>query len=147
MATRSCILAWEILWTEEPGGLRSMGLQRIGRNLATKQEQIDFLESTNSCSVHPATFHMACGIFVPWPGIKTSPPALEVQNFNHWTTREVPRLPNLFTFCPICYIIFSLFFSLSRQIAFFPESLKTKLTSCLFYNYFIMFPTNGDHSI
>ena len=27
MATRSSILAWEIPWTEEPGGLQSMGLQ------------------------------------------------------------------------------------------------------------------------
>ena len=27
MATHSSILAWEILWTEEPGGLESMGLQ------------------------------------------------------------------------------------------------------------------------
>ena len=29
MATHSSILAWEILWTEEPGGLQSMGLQRV----------------------------------------------------------------------------------------------------------------------
>ena len=27
MATQSSILAWEILWTEEPGGLQSMGSQ------------------------------------------------------------------------------------------------------------------------
>ena len=32
MATRSSILAWEIPWTEEPGGLQSMGLQRFERN-------------------------------------------------------------------------------------------------------------------
>ena len=30
MATHSCILAWEILWIEEPGGPQSMGLQRVG---------------------------------------------------------------------------------------------------------------------
>ena len=29
MATHSCILAWRIPWTEEPGGLESMGVQRI----------------------------------------------------------------------------------------------------------------------
>ena len=29
-ATHSSILAWKIPWTEEPGGLQSMGLQRIG---------------------------------------------------------------------------------------------------------------------
>ena len=30
MATHSIILAWEIPWTEEPGGLQSMGLQKSG---------------------------------------------------------------------------------------------------------------------
>ena len=29
MATHSSILAWEILWKEEPGGLQSMGSQRV----------------------------------------------------------------------------------------------------------------------
>ena len=32
MATRSSILAWRIPWTEEPGGLQSMGSQRVGHN-------------------------------------------------------------------------------------------------------------------
>ena len=32
MATHSSILAWRIPWTEEPGRLQSMGLQRIGHN-------------------------------------------------------------------------------------------------------------------
>ena len=32
MATHSSILAWRIPWTEEPGGLQSMGLQRNGHN-------------------------------------------------------------------------------------------------------------------
>ena len=32
MATHSSILAWEIPWTEEPGGLQSMGLQRVGHH-------------------------------------------------------------------------------------------------------------------
>ena len=30
MATRSSILAWRIPWTEKPGGLQSMGSQRVG---------------------------------------------------------------------------------------------------------------------
>ena len=37
IATHSCILAWEIPWTEEPGGLQSMGSQRVGHNLVSKQ--------------------------------------------------------------------------------------------------------------
>ena len=32
MATCSGILAWKIPWTEEPGGLQSMGLQRVGHD-------------------------------------------------------------------------------------------------------------------
>ena len=28
-STHSCILAWEIPWTEEPGGLQSMGLEKV----------------------------------------------------------------------------------------------------------------------
>ena len=30
MATHSSILAWRIPWTEEPGGLQSMGSQKVG---------------------------------------------------------------------------------------------------------------------
>ena len=32
MVTHSSILAWRISWTEELGGLQSMGLQRVGHN-------------------------------------------------------------------------------------------------------------------
>ena len=38
IATHSSILAWEIPWIEEPGGLQSMGCKRVGHNLATKQQ-------------------------------------------------------------------------------------------------------------
>ena len=36
MAIHSSIPAWEIPWTEEPGGLHFMGLQRITYDLATE---------------------------------------------------------------------------------------------------------------
>ena len=36
MATHSSILTWEIPWREEPGGLQSMGSQRVGHDLATQ---------------------------------------------------------------------------------------------------------------
>ena len=39
MATHSRMLAWEIPWTQEPSGLQFMGLQRVGHDLATKQQQ------------------------------------------------------------------------------------------------------------
>ena len=37
MAIHSSILAWGIPWTEKPSRLQSMGSQRVGHNLATKQ--------------------------------------------------------------------------------------------------------------
>ena len=40
MTTHSNILAWEIPWTEEPGGLQSMGLQQSWTRFMTKQQYI-----------------------------------------------------------------------------------------------------------
>ena len=39
MATHPSILAWEIPWTEEPGGLQFMGSQRVRHDLMSKQQQ------------------------------------------------------------------------------------------------------------
>ena len=47
MATLSSVLAWEIPWTEEPGGLQSIGLQRVRHDLATTQQQL--------CSKHQSS--------------------------------------------------------------------------------------------
>ena len=38
MATHSSILAWEIPWTEEPGGLQSLGSQRVRHDLVAEDE-------------------------------------------------------------------------------------------------------------
>jgi len=38
MATGSSILAWKFSWTEEAGGLQSMGSQRVGHDLVTKEQ-------------------------------------------------------------------------------------------------------------
>ena len=39
MATHSSVIAWEIPWIEEPGGLQSMGLQRVKHDWVTEQQQ------------------------------------------------------------------------------------------------------------
>ena len=39
MATHSSILGWENTWAEEPGGLQSMGSQRVRYSWVTKQQQ------------------------------------------------------------------------------------------------------------
>ena len=45
MATHSRILAGRIPWTEEPGGLQSMGLQRVGHDSVTKQQNYNISNS------------------------------------------------------------------------------------------------------
>ena len=67
MATTPVFLPGESPWTEEPGGLQSMGSQRVGHDWATRHST------------------------VPWQGIKPAFPTLEVQSLNQWTTREVPK--------------------------------------------------------
>ena len=39
IATHSGILAWKIPWTEEPGRLQSVGSQRVGHDLVSKQQR------------------------------------------------------------------------------------------------------------
>ena len=45
MATHSRILAWKMPWTEEPGGLQSMGWQRVKLNLAAKRQQEQMMQA------------------------------------------------------------------------------------------------------
>ena len=43
MATRSSTLTWEISWTEEPGRILFMGLQRVRQNLATTANLLPYI--------------------------------------------------------------------------------------------------------
>ena len=54
MATHSSTLAWKIPWTEEPGGLQSMGLQVVGHDWATSHilSQSDFLRLSTYLDLH-----------------------------------------------------------------------------------------------
>ena len=54
MVTHSSILAWRILWTEEPGRLESIGSQRAGHNWATFTHKL-----------------LIVSIFQPWEGTNT----------------------------------------------------------------------------
>ena len=57
MVTHSSILAWEMPWTEVPGGLQSMGSQRVRHSLATEQQiQKKLQEQHTQPSVPSAIF-------------------------------------------------------------------------------------------
>ena len=55
MATHPSTLAWEIPWTEEPGGLQSVGSKRVRHDLVTKQQQI--------METHPKVGRLQTNIF------------------------------------------------------------------------------------
>ena len=59
MATHSSILAWVISQTEEPGGLQSMVLRRVGLDLSTKQQQQQKYAWPNISKGHFVTLLMA----------------------------------------------------------------------------------------
>ena len=78
MTTHPSILAWEIPWTEEPGGLQSMGSQRIEHDLATKQQQgkhEEYSEETKSsqscCSLSRIWKREELGKGKDWPVVTT----------------------------------------------------------------------------
>ena len=66
IATHSSILAWEISRAEEPGGLQSMGLQRVRHNLATREKLIEKVQHIRTteylCFVvyQALSFHSLC---------------------------------------------------------------------------------------
>ena len=72
MATQSCILAWRIPWTEKPGGLQSMGSQRVGHNWVT-----------NTFSPHAARG-------TSQTKDRTVAPAVKAWSLSNWTIRKVP---------------------------------------------------------
>ena len=55
MATHSSILAWRIPWTEEPGGLLTMGSQRVGHDCGDehKRAHVSTMPAPCACSVSP----------------------------------------------------------------------------------------------
>ena len=87
MATCSTILAWGVPWTEEPGGLQSMGSQRVGHNLAMKQPPQPTRTTTS------ATFLLVQSWFLPpqlgWVIASNLPSGLE-----WWAVSELPLGPS-----------------------------------------------------
>ena len=54
MATHSSIIAWEIPLTEEPGGLQSLGSQRVRHDSATKQPATIARVADGACVTLPS---------------------------------------------------------------------------------------------
>ena len=65
MATHSIIVAWRILRTEEPGGLQSIGLQRVGHDSVTKEQQQMIMEVDPPASFLPQMIRLGLAMLRP----------------------------------------------------------------------------------
>ena len=76
MATHSSILAWKIPWMEEPGGLQSMGLQRVGQDWVTSLSLFFLFHSSVNSLIY--SWVMPRSLHVTFRGVKK--PGLGVKN-------------------------------------------------------------------
>ena len=60
MAIHSSVLAWRISWTEEPDGLQSMGLPRVGYDLRTKQQYVCLPDPETPSYIPPHSIPLGC---------------------------------------------------------------------------------------
>ena len=67
MATHSSILAWKIPWTEQPGGLQFIGLQRVGHNLVTEHAHMAALGHLDNTSQGQLMILHSCIALMPSP--------------------------------------------------------------------------------
>ena len=66
MAIHFSIIAWEIPWTEESGGLQSVGLQRVRQNRATQHTHTHTHTHTHSSTHASPPFLPIPGLGLPW---------------------------------------------------------------------------------
>ena len=85
MAAHSSILAWIIPWTKKPGGLPSMGSQKVGQDRMTKHSHILLLQGIASLE--------------PSMRVSSSIPSSAVLWFHTRTSQEKQAVS---CFCPAC---------------------------------------------
>ena len=101
-ATHSSILAWKIPWTEEPGGLQSVGLQKSRtrlKQLSRSAQYIHYLEGNQGILSLPALNSsesesevLSCvQLFAaPWTVAHQAPPSMEFSRQEYWSGLPFP---------------------------------------------------------
>ena len=92
MAPHSSTLAWKIPWTEEPGRLQSMGLQRVGYDWATSLSN-SYLTRTPVFKCVPSLVWL---FVTPWTVILQAPPAMGFSRQGYWSGLPFPPAGDLF---------------------------------------------------
>ena len=90
MAPYSSTLAWKIPWTEEPGGLQSMGSRRVGHGLSNFTFTFHFHALEKAMATHSSV--LACGI--PGTGEPGGLPSMGLHRIGHnWRNLAAKVLP------------------------------------------------------
>ena len=88
MATHFSILTWKILWTEEPGGLQPMGLQRVPQhNQATKHQQQPRKRLLLLLLSHFSHVRLCA---TPWTAAYQASPSMGFSRQEHWSGLPLP---------------------------------------------------------
>ena len=128
MATHSSILAWRIPWTEEPGGLQSLGLQRIGYDWSDLTHVQDRVSCANSHTCSTDQSHLCYQMHNPKPFTSSSVCVFKqhwqvgfTQGIQHWF--NITKLINL-CFCRWSYhhMQKSMFDKIKFQVMIFKNS-------------------------
>ena len=89
MATHASILSWRIPWTEEPGGLQSMGMQRVGHDWVTNTNTHTHIVTVLfCCCCHCSSCAMQLSWYSSLVEAHTWAPDRKAWSPNLWTTRE-----------------------------------------------------------
>ena len=102
MATHSNILAWKIPWTKKPGGLQSMGLQRVRHDWATS------LHFTDSMEMNLSKLWKIVKNREGWYGAVHDAAKSWIQ-LSNWTTTTITTVENSLSsseidFCPVLHL-------------------------------------------
>ena len=124
-ATHSSILAWKIPWTEKPGGLQSMGLQRVRHDWVTSRHMWG---SRDTSLVEGAWFSTIAHL--PWFKLLYS------QGSESWTISLMAKDSTVIS----CTFLFFLFFAVTITCYFqwlYFKTCNVKLCSYWFYFYWL----------
>ena len=112
VATHSSILAWRIPWTDEPGGLQSMGSQKTRTRLRRLTLISPLRSLTRLQALRPQE---GSGMRQPLVSSCCCPRVRQyhapVSHAGHWTHSLTPRLPQLILLFLFCFSSFIYFFT------------------------------------
>ena len=108
MVTHFSILAWKISWTEEPGGLQSMGSQRVGHDWVTNTQHV--MSGTSISSYLEFSEFLRCRLIFSSDVISFSHSSCKTRHFfnNSNSAYSTTTTPSCRAYCFLaCFLLFT----------------------------------------